>query len=198
MTVSFGLKGLCTLTLYTIPQHGPFSLPPLSRGGHPVVFHRGAGEAPHLHNGRVIWHVLLYSSWINYWLHFYTKTRWRPAQQVRHPGFTINIWNWCVNSWLEHGDTSSWQIKGRTQKIHVNPQIFVTLQYPPSQVCICVPFADFTPFIWFPHVKQQLFNEHLCFDSKRSFHGNKEFIYDHIPRFIGKHNLLKYSICRLF
>ena len=52
LCLSLLLKGPCTSTLscypfyFTMSRHEIVSRPPLSSGGHPVVFHRGAGEAP--------------------------------------------------------------------------------------------------------------------------------------------------------
>ena len=50
--LSLLLKGPCTSTLsccllyFTTSRHGIVSRPPILHGGHPVVSHRGAGEAP--------------------------------------------------------------------------------------------------------------------------------------------------------
>ena len=146
MTVSFGLKGLCTLTLYTRPQHGlfstsavwrssPCSSTPGSWGSSPPSLTDGLSNTSYFIHGKLITKLA-----------FLYKSIWRPAQQARHSGFTTKLWNQCMHSWLEHGGASLWQVKRRTQKIHVNPQIFITLQYPPSQVCICVPFDCLSPF----------------------------------------------------
>ena len=65
----------------------------------------------------------------------------------------------CITSWLEHGDTSLWQVKGRTQKIHVNPQNFhnplgVLCNIPLRKYAFVYPLIVYSPFIWSPHVIQ--------------------------------------------
>ena len=95
-TVRFNLVYHHLISLRS-PQHESVLRSPLIYGGYPVRPHRGAREAPHLHNGHSYLICLaLFMMILQLTTFLYTTKYGVPARQVRHSGFTVNRVDLCM------------------------------------------------------------------------------------------------------